>query len=63
MDRATGNLPKSQIGFIGFLAQPLYEAWCGLYEESSPALEGVMRNLAYWKDLAEKEAENGEKKE
>lgn len=28
MDRATGNLPKSQIGFIGFLAQPLYEVGC-----------------------------------
>ncbi len=56
MDRNTGNLPKSQLGFIGFLAQPLYEAWCGVFEASSPALEGVQRNLAHWKDLADKEA-------
>lgn len=53
MDRSTGNLPKSQVGFIGFLVMPLYETWCDVFEESTPALEGLQRNLAYWKDLAE----------
>lgn len=54
MDRSTGNLPKSQIGFIGFLVMPLYEAWVDVFEESAPALEGVQRNLAYWKEQSEK---------
>merc|ERR1711916_420878 len=46
MDRKTGNLPKSQLGFIGFLAQPLYEAWCSVFEGATPALEGIQKNLA-----------------
>eukprot|EP01114_Cavostelium_apophysatum_P003633 TRINITY_DN1367_c0_g1_i1.p1 TRINITY_DN1367_c0_g1~~TRINITY_DN1367_c0_g1_i1.p1 ORF type:complete len:704 (-),score=174.95 TRINITY_DN1367_c0_g1_i1:33-2144(-) len=54
MDRVTGNIAKSQTGFISFLVLPLFEA----LELEFPATEICMRqlqgNLLHWKTLPEK---------
>ena len=49
MDRKTGDLPKSQIGFISFLVLPLYKAWCEEFQDSQPCLNSLTTNLEAWK--------------
>ncbi|KAJ1556195.1 High affinity cAMP-specific and IBMX-insensitive 3',5'-cyclic phosphodiesterase 8B [Cladochytrium tenue] len=55
MDRATTQVPKCQVGFIDFLAMPLFEVW-GTYVSTADMLfEGVTnmsKNREYWKRFA-----------
>ena len=56
-DRATTAIPKTQIGFIDFVVQPLYTAWG---RHLPWALEEAMANLGenkrYWQSLEAAEA-------
>lgn len=54
MDRITGNVAKSQIGFINFMVLPLYQAWANQFEDSNECLKQLESNLAYWKGEVEK---------
>ena len=49
MDRKTGDLPKSQIGFLSFLVLPLYKMWCDLFPDSNLCLQCLESNLNTWK--------------
>jgi len=51
MDRATGNIPKSQTGFISFLVVPLYEAFVQEFVESKLCFDQLNANLKYWQQL------------
>eukprot|EP01091_Cochliopodium_minus_P009194 TRINITY_DN2203_c0_g1_i1.p1 TRINITY_DN2203_c0_g1~~TRINITY_DN2203_c0_g1_i1.p1 ORF type:complete len:1414 (-),score=441.97 TRINITY_DN2203_c0_g1_i1:3-4244(-) len=53
MDRATGDLPKSQIGFISFLVQPLYSLWVDKFPSSSICVQCLLANLDFWKKHSE----------
>ena len=59
MDRKTGDLPKSQIGFISFLVLPLYKVWCEEFTDSEICLTCLQANLDNWKH---KSLENEAKK-
>lgn len=49
MDRESGNIPKSQMGFINFLVLPLYTSYGQEFPEVKRALEIIEGNLEYWK--------------
>lgn len=55
MDRITGNVAKSQIGFINFMVMPLYECWVEEFEEYQECAEQLFSNLNYWKHELEKQ--------
>ncbi|KAI9361588.1 hypothetical protein DFJ73DRAFT_789099 [Zopfochytrium polystomum] len=52
MDRVTTEVPKCQVGFIDYLAMPLYEVW-GLYatkeELAFAGLSNMAKNREYWR--------------
>eukprot|EP00899_Mesostigma_viride_P018656 jgi/Mesvir1/26792/Mv20560-RA.2 len=48
MDRRTGDLPKSQLGFFSFIALPLVEAWVSKFPDSAGILDAMMSNVRYW---------------
>eukprot|EP01118_Nematostelium_gracile_P019482 TRINITY_DN9043_c0_g1_i2.p1 TRINITY_DN9043_c0_g1~~TRINITY_DN9043_c0_g1_i2.p1 ORF type:complete len:186 (+),score=54.04 TRINITY_DN9043_c0_g1_i2:115-672(+) len=54
MDRVTGNVPKSQIGFINFMVMPLYEVWVEEFENFKECVQQLESNLEYWKLESEK---------
>ena len=53
MDRQTGDLAKSQIGFISFLVLPLYKVFSEQFEDSLGCYEILKDNLDFWKQQAE----------
>ncbi len=63
MDRTRSNISKSQIGFIEFIAAPLYETWCAFLNKSDqevPCLKQLAANKEHWKRYGEV-PENNEK--
>eukprot|EP01119_Soliformovum_irregulare_P001704 TRINITY_DN1144_c0_g1_i3.p1 TRINITY_DN1144_c0_g1~~TRINITY_DN1144_c0_g1_i3.p1 ORF type:complete len:742 (-),score=223.09 TRINITY_DN1144_c0_g1_i3:206-2431(-) len=55
MDRITGNVAKSQIGFINFMSLPIYECWTEEFENTKEAVQQVEANLEYWKNEVDKQ--------
>ena len=53
MDRTTTDLPQSQIGFISFLVQPLYNLWVDRFPNSAICLQCMLGNLEFWKKHSE----------
>lgn len=49
MDRETGNVAKSQLGFVSFMVLPLYQAWTEEFENTKDLLQQVEANIGYWK--------------
>jgi len=62
MDRITGNVAKSQIGFINFMVMPLYEIWVEEFEDFKECYQQMGSNLEYWKNELEKQTNGGESK-
>lgn len=49
MDRFNPNVPACQIGFIGFIVQPLYQVLWKIIPESKDDQESLLlENLAFW---------------
>ncbi|TPX33798.1 hypothetical protein SeMB42_g07426 [Synchytrium endobioticum] len=50
MDRTNPNIPKSQLVFMGFFVEPLYQNWSLCLDECQPfpALAHLRRNREYW---------------
>jgi len=64
MDRQTANLPQSQVGFMQYLVQPMYEVFVQfLGLERSACWEQVLKNSAFWKEQldAQKKKEDDQK--
>jgi high affinity cAMP-specific and IBMX-insensitive 3',5'-cyclic phosphodiesterase 8 len=55
-DRATCNIPKSQVQFIEYFVLDLFSAW-DLFAEISEAMNHLHANYQYWKDEAVAEDE------
>lgn len=54
-DRKKNDMAKSQVGFLTFVALPLFQAWNG-YSSIQNVLEQLKRNRDYWtaeRDLQE----------
>jgi hypothetical protein len=63
MDRESANLPKSQIGFVDFVAAPMYaELTEALPNSKTPCMECLQENRAYWKSLLPEEDKVAESK-
>lgn len=56
-DRATTNVPKSQVGFINFIVSPLFKTVCFYLPSNAYYEENVKRNLDYFKSIEEFEIE------
>ncbi|KAI9203251.1 uncharacterized protein BJ171DRAFT_425473 [Polychytrium aggregatum] len=55
MNRETTDIPKCQIGFIDFIAQPLFDAWYSFMQEDIQILmDNIKGNKNYWKNKSEK---------
>jgi hypothetical protein len=50
MDRETFDMPKSQQGFLSFLAKPLFETFAEQFEGASVMVQGLENNLAHWRE-------------
>lgn len=62
MDRITGNVAKSQLGFINFMVSPLYVLWAEEFEDSKICYQILESNLEYWKSEIEKQQPKGQEK-
>ena len=52
-DRYTTNVAKSQIGFINFMVQPLFEVVNQMVPEAGQTLEYLKSNRTYWEGKIE----------
>jgi hypothetical protein len=52
-DRATGNLPSSQLGFIRGIARPYVEKMVEIFPKLAPLLDNVKKNELEWARLSE----------
>eukprot|EP00037_Helgoeca_nana_P031032 m.391492 g.391492 ORF g.391492 m.391492 type:complete len:669 (+) comp28316_c0_seq11:5319-7325(+) len=52
-DRETMDIPKGQVGFINFIALPLWKAWANYVspKAQSVQLDHLIQNLGQWKNL------------
>mmetsp|Transcript_13629 Transcript_13629/g.21099 ORF Transcript_13629/g.21099 Transcript_13629/m.21099 type:complete len:315 (-) Transcript_13629:137-1081(-) len=50
MNREEVNVCKSQVGFLNFLALPLYQEFARSNPGCEVSLKGVQRNLKYWRN-------------
>ena len=52
MDRTTGNLPKSQLGFFQFLATPLYKAYADVFPVMGKVMmDNIDDNVRRWTEM------------
>ncbi|KAJ3219533.1 High affinity cAMP-specific 3',5'-cyclic phosphodiesterase 7A [Dinochytrium kinnereticum] len=55
MNRESTDIPKSQMGFIDFIVNPLFDAWSGfMMEDLRTQLDNIAANKAFWKSCSEK---------
>jgi len=57
-DRAAGqtSVPKTQLGFIDFVIQPLFAPITALVHEAQEATQNLEENKAFWQQMEEKQA-------
>ncbi|KAL1449204.1 hypothetical protein WDU94_000423 [Cyamophila willieti] len=52
-DRVTCSIPKSQMGFVDFIINDMFEAW-DAFIDMPEMLYHLRSNYQYWKELDEK---------
>ncbi|XP_065180599.1 uncharacterized protein LOC135811308 isoform X2 [Sycon ciliatum] len=53
MNRDLACIPEEQIGFISFIAQPVFESLAALFPETQEVLDRVMENYDNWQRVKE----------
>eukprot|EP00741_Cyanophora_paradoxa_P025285 tig00000361_g24404.t1 len=53
MDRSVSNFPKSQIGFLDFVALPLFKSFASVFPAARAIVDHASANYAHWQREAE----------
>jgi hypothetical protein len=56
MDREKANIPKSQTGFIDYIAKPMYECLCKFDPKLQEFLDNINGNREYWAEQERKQS-------
>ena len=60
-DQTKEQLAHSQSGFLEFVCQPLYDAWCKFAPEYEFIIQNLEANKRMWTEMEEKEKGTGNK--